>query len=255
MSETGELPPVVTVRDVRRVYPGQVDALRGIDLTVASGEMVAITGPSGCGKSTLLHLLAAIDSPTSGTVEVTGRDLANVRDLSAYRRTEVGLIFQFHNLLPRLSAMANVELPMFGTRMSTRQRKTRAGELLEAVDLGGCEHRLPTELSGGERQRVAIARAVAGQPAIVLADEPTGNLDSTTGASILALLAELNAAGTTIVVVTHNQAIAARLPRQIHMLDGRITADTTSPAGGQSAQACDQDAVPASAGPGPGGTP
>src|SRR5450631_4371140 len=161
MSEPQSSQPAVTVREVTRVYPGQVDALRGIDLTVASGERVAITGPSGCGKSTLLHLLAGIDSPSSGTVMVGGHDLAHVRDLSDYRRNEVGLVFQFHNLLPRLSAIANVELPMFGTRMSSRQRKTRAGELLEAVDLGGCEHRLPTELSGGERQRVAIARALA----------------------------------------------------------------------------------------------
>ena len=225
MSETGELPPVVTVGDVRRVYPGQVDALRGIDLTVASGEMVAITGPSGCGKSTLLHLLAAIDSPTSGTVAVAGRDLANVRDLSAYRRTEVGLIFQFHNLLPRLSAMANVELPMFGTRMSTRQRKTRAGELLEAVDLGGCEHRLPTELSGGERQRVAIARALANHPTILLADEPTGSLDSEATDRFLNLLTQLGTSGMTIVMVTHDRKVAERAHRIIDMRDGLIVGE------------------------------
>ena len=128
-----------------------------MDLTIADGETVAITGPSGCGKSTLLHLLAAIDSPSSGSVIVGGHDVAQVRDLSLYRRNEVGLVFQFHNLLPQLSALANVEMPMFGTHRSTRQRKLRAGQLLAQVDLAGCENRLPTELSGGERQRVAIA--------------------------------------------------------------------------------------------------
>ena len=152
-----EEPLAVDMKGVTRIYPGEVNALAGIDLTVAFGESVAITGPSGCGKSTLLHLLAAIDTPTSGSVTVAGHDLARLHNPSEYRRTEVGLVFQFHNLLPQLSALANVELPMFGTHLSTRQRKARARELLADVDLSGREQRLPTELSGGERQRVAIA--------------------------------------------------------------------------------------------------
>ena len=148
----------VEVKGVTRVFPGHVEALAGVDLTVGYGETVAITGPSGCGKSTLLHLLAAIDSPSSGSVIVGGRDLAHIRDLGRFRRNEVGLVFQFHNLLPQLSALANVEMPMFGTHRSTRQRKLWASQLLAQVELAGCESRLPTELSGGERQRVAIAR-------------------------------------------------------------------------------------------------
>jgi putative ABC transport system ATP-binding protein len=212
----------VDVKAVTRIYPGQVNALAGIDLTVAFGESVAITGPSGCGKSTLLHLLAGIDSPTSGSVVVAGHDLANLHNLSGYRRNEVGLVFQFHNLLPQLSALANVELPMFGTHLSARQRKVRAGELLAEVDLGGCEHRLPTELSGGERQRVAIARALANEPKILLADEPTGSLDSASTTRFLELLDRLGSAGMTIVMVTHATDVAAHAQRIVEMRDGTI---------------------------------
>ncbi len=212
----------VDVKAVTRVYPGQVNALAGIDLKVAFGESVAITGPSGCGKSTLLHLLAAIDSPTSGTVVVAGHDLAGLHDLSSYRREEVGLVFQFHNLLPQLSSLANVELPMFGTHLSARHRKARAGELLDEVGLGGRERRLPTELSGGERQRVAIARALANRPKILLADEPTGSLDSASTQRFLELLDRLGSAGMTIVMVTHAADVAAHAHRVIEMSDGRI---------------------------------
>jgi putative ABC transport system ATP-binding protein len=212
----------VDVKAVTRIYPGQVNALAGINLTVAFGESVAITGPSGCGKSTLLHLLAGIDSPTSGSVAVAGHDLANLHNLSGYRRNEVGLVFQFHNLLPQLSALANVELPMFGTHLSARQRKIRARQLLADVDLGGCEHRLPTELSGGERQRVAIARALANQPKILLADEPTGSLDSASTTRFLELLDRLGSAGMTIVMVTHATDVAAHAQRTIEMRDGTI---------------------------------
>jgi putative ABC transport system ATP-binding protein len=212
----------VDVRGVTRVYPGQVNALAGVDLTVRFGETVSISGPSGCGKSTLLHLLAAIDSPTSGTVTVAGHDLAHLRDPSDYRRNEVGLVFQFHNLLPQLSALANVELPMFGTRLSAHQRKSRARELLAEVDLSHCQDRLPTELSGGERQRVAIARALANEPKILLADEPTGSLDSVSTARFLELLDRLGASGMTIVMVTHAPDVAMHADRIIEMRDGII---------------------------------
>jgi ABC-type lipoprotein export system ATPase subunit len=212
----------IEVIGVTRNYPGQVTALAGVDLRVAYGEMVAITGPSGSGKSTLLHLLAAIDSPTTGSVIVAGHDLAHVRDLSTYRRQEVGLVFQFHNLLPQLSALLNVELPMLGTHRSTRQRRVRARELLGDVDLADCERRLPTELSGGERQRVAIARALANDPRILLADEPTGSLDSKSTARFLELLERLSHSGTTIVMVTHDSEVAAHAHRIIEMRDGKV---------------------------------
>jgi ABC-type lipoprotein export system ATPase subunit len=212
----------IEVIGATRNYPGQVTALAGVDLSVAYSEMVAITGPSGCGKSTLLHLLAAIDSPTTGSVVVAGHNLAKVHDLSTYRRQEVGLVFQFHNLLPQLSALLNVELPMFGTHRSTRQRRVRARELLCEVDLEDCEQRLPTELSGGERQRVAIARALANDPKILLADEPTGSLDSKSTARFLQLLERLGDSGTTIVMVTHDSEVAAHAHRIIEMRDGKV---------------------------------
>jgi len=225
MSEPGNDDVAVEARGVTRLYPGRVVALAGLDLTVRYGEMVAITGPSGCGKSTLLHLLAAIDTPTSGSVSVAGQDLAHVHDLSSYRRQVVGLVFQFHNLLPQLSAVSNVELPMFGTGLSKRQRRARARELLAEVDLAQCEGRLPTELSGGERQRVAIARALANEPKILLADEPTGSLDSASTERFLDLLSRLDSRGMTIVMVTHDGDVAAHAHRIVEMRDGGIVGE------------------------------
>ncbi len=225
MSDTGADQLAVDVRGVTRIFPGHVHALAGIDLTVHFGETVAITGPSGCGKSTLLHLLAAIDTPTAGTVTVAGQDLANIRDLAGYRRYEVGLVFQFHDLLPRMNALSNVELPMFGTHRSRRERAARARELLGEVGLSGCEHRLPTELSGGERQRVAIARALANEPNILLADEPTGSLDTASTGRFLDLLERLGDAGMTIIIVTHAPDVAVRANRIVEMRDGTIVGE------------------------------
>jgi putative ABC transport system ATP-binding protein len=218
-----EAAPTFEVRHLIRTFPGQVEALRGVDLTVASGQTVAITGPSGCGKSTLLHLLAAIDVPTGGSISAAGRDLSDWPDLSDYRRRHVGLVFQFHDLIPRLPVSANVELPMFGTGRSPRARRQRAQELLELVDMGFAAHRLPTEISGGERQRVAIARALANDPAVLLADEPTGSLDSVATERIIDLFRTLRDAGRTILIVTHAAEIAAVADVVVHMRDGVVT--------------------------------
>ena len=229
MSEAADSQLAIDVKGLTRTFPGHVTALAGLNLDVRYGEMVAITGPSGCGKSTLMNILAAIDSPTSGSVIVAGHDLAHLHDLSDYRRHEVGLVFQLHNLLPQLSALANVELPMFGSRWSAHQRKARALELLAEVDLSGCEHRLPTELSGGERQRVAIARALANEPKILLADEPTGSLDSASTARFLDLLGRLESGGMTIVLVTHAPDVAAHAHRIVEMRDGTVVKESVSP--------------------------
>jgi putative ABC transport system ATP-binding protein len=213
---------MVAITGVTRIFSGNVHALSGVDLAVEHGETVAITGPSGCGKSTLLHLLAAIDSPTSGSLVVAGRDLAHLSDPSDYRRDEIGLVFQFHNLLPQLSAQDNVELPMFGTGRTARQRRARASELLGELELDEYGHRFPNELSGGERQRVAIARALANEPKVLLADEPTGSLDSRSTTRFLAILDDLGAKGITIVMVTHSPEVAAHADRIVEMNDGRI---------------------------------
>ena len=220
----GPASPAIETAGLTKYYDGTaVRALDGVDLTVARGEYVAITGPSGCGKSTLLHLIAALDNPTAGTVRVNGRDLRSIASGTRFRRDEIGLVFQLHNLLPRLSAQANVEIAMIGTHTSRRQRVSRARELLGAVDLESLESRRPPQLSGGERQRVAIARALANQPQILLADEPTGNLDSASVATVIRLFERLRKeSGMTILLVTHDPVVAAAAHRIVHMRDGRV---------------------------------
>jgi putative ABC transport system ATP-binding protein len=203
---------------------GVIQALHELTLTITRGESVAITGPSGCGKSTMLHLLAALDRPTSGTIRVGGEDLSQIRDLPGYRRHKIGLVFQLHNLLPQLSAAANVEIAMLGTGLSRRQRHRRALELLADVDLAGREARPPTKLSGGERQRVAIARALANEPELLLADEPTGSLDERSVQLVLELFAHLRAQhpNMTMIVVTHDPRVAASMGRIVELRDGHV---------------------------------
>jgi ABC-type lipoprotein export system ATPase subunit len=226
--------PVVEAHKLTKVYGDglQVRALDGVDLEVRAGEFVAIVGPSGSGKSTLLHLLGGLDRPTSGEVIVAGVRLSHVRNLDAFRSHKVGFIFQLHNLIPTLTALENVEVPLYETTWNPRKRSARARELLKLVDLGPRAGFLPSQMSGGERQRVAIARALTNRPALVLADEPTGNLDTHNTAEIMRLLVELNASqGTTFIVVTHNHEVASATQRIVTLRDGRIESDVrvTSP--------------------------
>jgi putative ABC transport system ATP-binding protein len=221
---------VLQVEQVTKTYPSQppVSALRGVSFTVARGELVAIVGPSGSGKTTLLHVLGTLDRPTSGRVRAAGLDVAMLsdRELATLRATRIGFVFQQFFLAEYATVLDNVADGLLYVGVGIKQRRAQAAEALVAVGLGDRPHARPTQLSGGQRQRVAIARALVGRPAIVLADEPTGSLDSTTGEALITLLEDLNAAGATILVVTHNLSIAARLPRRIEMLDGRIVADT-----------------------------
>ncbi len=229
--------PIVEMHDVVKTFEdGRVRALDGVDLTIYAGEFVAITGPSGCGKSTLLHLAAALDRPDSGTIVVNGEDLAEERDLNRHRAREVGLVFQLDNLLPTLSASENIQVPMFEVELSAAQRRQRAHELLDLVDLSAKEKNRPAELSGGERQRVAIARAMANEPGILLMDEPTGRLDSASGRRILDLIQGVRERrGLTVILVTHDAGVATRADRIVSMLDGRVVSEEIQGAGPRSA--------------------
>jgi ABC-type lipoprotein export system ATPase subunit len=217
----------VETQDLCRIYGNgdEVRALDGVNLKIAPGEFAAVMGPSGSGKSTLLNVLGALDRPTSGKVLINGEDLSQVKDLDTFRGKTVGFIFQLHNLLPTLTSKENVEIPMQEYN-SAKERRNRAEELLEMVGLTQRSNHLPGQLSGGQRQRVAIARALANRPSLILADEPTGNLDSVNGHELIRLLRELNESqGTTFILVTHDHEVAAQTRRVIRMADGKIISD------------------------------
>ncbi len=222
---------IVSAQNVSKIYPMgkvHVTALDDVSFSIDEGEFVAIMGPSGSGKSTLMNLIGCLDKPTSGVISINGTDISRLSDrqLARLRGSQIGFVFQTFNLIPRITALANVMLPMtFVGNLSPRERQRRAAQLLESVGLGARLHHLPSELSGGERQRVAIARALANDPKIILADEPTGNLDTKTGQAILDLFVELHKGGRTIVVVTHDATVASHARRILKLLDGKIVGD------------------------------
>jgi len=224
---------LIDIRDITKVYQmgdQQVHALSGVTVGVDRGEYVAIMGPSGSGKSTLMNLIGCLDTPTSGSYVLNGREVARMTDdeLAAIRNQEIGFVFQTFNLLPRTTALQQVELPLVYSGVSRKERRDRALKALEAVGLTERMSHQPSELSGGQRQRVAVARALINNPSILLADEPTGNLDSQTGAEIMSLFDQLNQRGNTIVLVTHEEDIAAHARRIVRILDGKVRDDRTN---------------------------
>jgi putative ABC transport system ATP-binding protein len=221
---------LIDIRDITKVYEmgqEQVHALSGVTLGVARGEYVAVMGPSGSGKSTLMNLIGCLDTPTSGSYVLNGREVARMTDdeLAAIRNQEIGFVFQTFNLLPRTNALQQVELPLVYSGLPRRERRERAVQALEAVGLADRMSHQPNELSGGQRQRVAVARALINNPSILLADEPTGNLDSQTGGEIMSLFEQLNARGNTIVLVTHEEDIASHARRIVRLRDGKVRDD------------------------------
>jgi putative ABC transport system ATP-binding protein len=224
--------PVLELKDVTKTYGADppIPALQGVSFSVGTGELVAVVGPSGSGKSTLLHLMGTLERPTSGRVAITGLDIAELedRELAAVRATRIGFVFQQFFLAEHSTILDNVADGLLYAGVPAADRREQAANALGAVGLGARLKARPPQLSGGERQRVAIARALVGAPAIVLADEPTGNLDSTTGEQIMALIDQLNEHGATIVVITHEHAIAARCPRRIQLLDGHVISDSVA---------------------------
>jgi putative ABC transport system ATP-binding protein len=226
--------PLIVVEDLHRHYQvggEEVRALDGVSFSIDRGEYVAIVGQSGSGKSTLMNLVGCLDTPTAGSYRLAGADVEGLADdaLADLRNEEIGFVFQTFQLLPRASALANVELPLVYRGLPRRERRARAEEALRAVGLGNRMHHRPNELSGGQRQRVAIARALVGDPSLLLADEPTGNLDSATGEEIVRLFEELHGRGHTILLVTHEPRLAARCPRAIRLSDGRVIGDGPGP--------------------------